>query len=734
MPTDQTPPIDATASQPFVHRLRGEKDAPFPFPRANAEQVKDASIMVIAEKNSTTESLQDQLNSAGFSNILSCTDSTNAVNKIIERLPDVIILDLVTPVDGVEILTQIRKLPATSRIPVVTFAADFSVEMRTRLLNLGANDFLHTPIDTQELVARVRNRLAAKIAFDDLAERSAQLQAEVLQDSLTGLANRRAFDFELNRRVTEWERQRSPVSLLLIDVDHFKRINDHYGHHTGDLILVEFANIIKMATRKMDLPCRIGGEEFAVILPSTHPQESKQLAERVRLAIEDAQIKVQQTVIRLTASFGIANAMKGDDSALIYRRADTALYTSKQRGRNCSTLHNGTKCVAVTANLVHDETTSKQLPAQQSGSFNIHATSILIIDDEPPSTAAAKRYLQQGGFDRIQTMTNSKIAWEEIRQSLPDLVLLGVDLPGSNGIEILQQIRSNPNTCSIPVVILTSPMSSEIKEHALAKGANDFLDKPIKPSELLTRVRNTMMAKAHFDLVENYNTQLEHEVQLRTQQLASSRREVIQCLARASELREDRTGQHVLRIGCYAAIVARQLGFTGEQVVDLEHAAQLHDIGKIGVADTNLSKPDRLSRQEYEAMKDHCRMGSNLIRDTPAEEGSKISHLIDECSSPVMRLAALVAETHHEKWDGSGYPRGLKGEAIPIEGRITAICDVFDAISTPRPYQQAFPLDECFEIIEDGRGSHFDPAVVDAFFARQDEIVQAYTDFVNHSR
>jgi putative two-component system response regulator len=283
-------------------------------------------------------------------------------------------------------------------------------------------------------------------------------------------------------------------------------------------------------------------------------------------------------------------------------------------------------------------------------------------------------------------------------------------------------------------LILTSTTDTETKVKALNLGANDFLHKPVNSSELLARVRNTLMAKAHVDLLSGYSEKLELEVQIRTAELVASRREAIQCLARAAEMRDDKTGQHVIRVGRYAAIIASELGFSQEQIVDLEHAAQLHDVGKIGVPDAILNKPDKLTAEEFEKIKTHCQAGSRIIRDDsrmePLEDSSSpVGEFLGECSSPVMRLAALVAESHHEKWDGSGYPRGLAGEEIPIEGRITAVCDVFDAVSTSRPYKKAYPLEKCFKIIAEGRGTHFDPTIVDAFFSRHRDIIVAYKEY-----
>ena len=513
-------------------------------------------------------------------------------------------------------------------------------------------------------------------------------------------------------------------------------VNDRYGHQAGDLTLQQIAKEIRVATRKMDLVCRIGGEEFAVILPVTRQCESHQAAERIRRRIENIEIEVDSAKFGVTVSVGVANSMKGDDASLLFRRADAALYASKQNGRNRSMIHDGGRCVVVDGTDRGNASSGPLTNHKEPVDANIIACGVMIIDDEPSTVAVVKKYLSQGGFERLSTETDSQVAFERIQRELPDLVLMDIRMPNIDGLGVLKQIRNGDLTRNIPVVFLTSSTDTETKVNALNMGANDFLHKPVNSSELLARVRNTLLAKAHMDLLEGYSAKLEHEVQMRTTELVASRREAIQCLARAAEMRDDKTGQHVLRVGRYAAIIAEELGFSPEQIVDLEHAAQLHDVGKIGVPDAILNKPDKLTAEEFEQIKDHCRAGSRIIRDDSMgnnDSKDQIGDFLDSCSSPVMRLAALVAETHHEKWDGSGYPRGLAGIDIPIEGRITAVCDVFDAVSTSRPYKKAFPLERCFQIILEGSGTHFDPEVVHAFFRQQKEIIEAFLEYSDES-
>ncbi len=715
-------------AQPII--IDSEHSSPFSYPRPTDELVKQAKIMVIDDDESTTEVIRKYLSSCEFTNIETVNNSSSAIDRISKFYPDLVILDLMMPVNGAVILSQIRSDRSLCNIPVLALTAERNEENRSKLLNLGANDFLNKPIIANELLARVRNTLSSKVAFDELKAQSEQLKQDVLLDTLTGCANRRAFDFELNRKMLEWTRQRTHFALLMIDIDLFKKVNDTFGHQPGDLALQMIADTISKTTREIDLVCRVGGEEFAVIMPVSNKAESARAAERIRLAVEASPIVLKGQKVHLTVSIGIANTLKGDDTSLIFRRCDAALYGSKQRGRNCTTFHDGSSCVAV-ENVNNQNMMRPLLDDHVPEQLKVTSSKVMIIDDEPSTAFVVKKYLKTAGFERLLVETDSRNVVASIITEKPDLLLLDVHMPHVTGMEVLERIRQIESVASTPVIFLTSSNDADLRVQALNLGANDFLNKPVVVSELIARVRNTLLAKAHVDLLASYSAKLEQQVETRTAELISSRREAIQCLARAAELRDDITGRHVIRVGRYAAIIAREFEYTPQQIIDLEHAAQLHDVGKIGIPDAILNKPENLTENEFETMKNHCRSGSRIISGEKLDANKSLSQvrsIVDECSSPVMRLAALVAETHHEKWDGTGYPHALSGQDIPLEGRITAICDVFDAISTKRPYKDAYPIEKCFEIIKDGSGRHFDPAVVNAFFRRRFEILEAYNE------
>ena len=727
---------EANPSCPLVSPA--QVSSPFAYPRATDESVRNAKITIVDDELALTQIVQLKLREVGFRNFDIINDSAVAVERIALTAPDVVLLDVhMSPVNGWQILDSLRRDLRTQHIPVLIMTGSDDEETRVTAFNLGALDFLAKPIITSELIARVRNTLAAKIYRDMMTSYSLQLETDVLTDALTGIANRRAFDYELKRRMVDWNRQRIPLCLLMVDIDHFKLANDRYGHQAGDAGLQQLAKILKASLREMDLISRFGGEEFGLILPYSTLKEAKAVAERSRELIADHRYSSNEQEFRLTASVGVAEVMHGDDTERLIRRADSALYKAKRNGRNRCYVHDGTKSEAIIPSLTPiGETLSPELLVRydSSSESRLEDKRIAIIDDEPHIIALVCKYLRDAGYQHFIKIHDASQAMQTLRSEAPDLVLLDIRMPKVSGLEILQSLREDPQFQSLPVLIFTSATDMDTKVESLRLGANDYCEKPLHVGELLVRVRNTLMAKAHLDGLADYSSTLEQEVESRTVELAASHREAIQCLARAAEMRDDNTGRHTIRVGRYATIIARELGFGAERIAWLEHAAQLHDVGKIGVPDSILLKPGPLSKDEFQTMQHHCLFGSRIINnDNSAKIAEKPASFetitVGGPKSPLMRMAAIVAETHHERWDGTGYPRGLKGDEIPIEGRITAVADVFDALSTSRPYKNAMPLEQCFKILFENRGSHFDPTVLDAFFRCKSEIIRTFEEY-----
>lgn len=363
---------------------------------------------------------------------------------------------------------------------------------------------------------------------------------------------------------------------------------------------------------------------------------------------------------------------------------------------------------------------------------------ILIVDDEPINIKVITKYLNELGYTRCEGLSDARQAVALITMNAPDLVILDVMMPFVSGIEILTQLRENPETAHLPVLVLTASVDRATRLSVLESGATDFLNKPIDPSELSPRVRNALTVKKFNDSLKNQARDLEQAVRTRTAELESSRQDIIHCLARAAEFRDDDTGHHVLRVGRYAGLIAQSMGLDPEIVYQIRQAAQLHDIGKIGIPDSILLKTGKLEPDEFERMQKHTCLGKRVIERLPPHEWDELrrhvqigAQILDIPRSPVLQMAARIALTHHEWWNGQGYPLGLAGEDIPLEGRITAVADVFDALSSKRPYKAPFPRERCFQIISDERGTHFDPQVVDAFFAMRDAIVQVQIELAD---
>lgn len=356
---------------------------------------------------------------------------------------------------------------------------------------------------------------------------------------------------------------------------------------------------------------------------------------------------------------------------------------------------------------------------------------IMIIDDEETNILMVQAFLQQNGYHEFLSTTDPRDALGIIRKENPDLILLDINMPHVNGLEIMRCLAADTAMRHLPVIVLTAAADPEVKKKALELGASDFLTKPVDPHHLIPRVRNALVIKSHMDDIAGENARLDAMVRRRTEDLSQSRQQLILSLAKAAEHRDDDTGNHVLRVGRYAGVIARALEWSEPRVQMLELAAQLHDVGKIGIPDAILFKPGKLDPQEWELMRKHCSFGKDIIEPISEPDLYKLrahtrmgADMLHVRSSPMMMMAARIAQTHHERWDGTGYPIGLAGEDIPIEGRITAVADVFDALSSKRCYKEAFPRKKCFEIIAEGKGNHFDPKVVDAFFSRSEEIIE----------
>ena len=348
---------------------------------------------------------------------------------------------------------------------------------------------------------------------------------------------------------------------------------------------------------------------------------------------------------------------------------------------------------------------------------------IVFVDDDARILDGFKRMLRRMADEwDCQYATSADDAWERILADVPDAIVSDLNMPGKSGEELLTMVRSYAPTSMVPFILLTGNNESRHRITCLEKGATDYLNKPCDFTEMVVRLRNALTLKEFQDEVRRQNDILESRVKDRTLELESSQREVILRLARAAELRDSATGRHILRVGLLSRLIAEEIGFDQEGVNSMFLASTLHDIGKLGIADAILLKPAKLTEQEYTAMQAHCRIGADILRDDLQStfrllSGGKAG------TNKLLELAAEIAETHHERWDGTGYPKGLKGEQIPLSGRVVAVADVFDALCSVRPYKKGLSPNESLEAIREGAGTHFDPTVVGAFLMRQDDAI-----------
>lgn len=355
---------------------------------------------------------------------------------------------------------------------------------------------------------------------------------------------------------------------------------------------------------------------------------------------------------------------------------------------------------------------------------------ILVVDDEAITRRLLEKLLRAEGYE-VALACSGEEALNELMLRDADTVLLDMRMPGMSGLEVCRRIRSDARSLYTPVLFVTASSDRELRRKGMEAGADDFVNKPFDQVELMARIRNNVRVKRYYERLERQKEQLEAAVLERTVALndtiarltriqgevRSSQEETIYRLSRAAEFRDDETGLHLQRMSRYCQIIARRVGFGEEMCELLRIASPMHDVGKIGIPDRILLKPGRLTADEFTIMKTHAEIGYRILT------GSNAAPL---------ELAATIAHSHHEKWDGCGYPRGLRGEEIPLPGRIAAIADVFDALNSVRPYKPAWKLEEALALMRAGRGSHFDPTLLDLFFDVLPEILEIRDRFVDH--
>lgn len=341
---------------------------------------------------------------------------------------------------------------------------------------------------------------------------------------------------------------------------------------------------------------------------------------------------------------------------------------------------------------------------------------ILIVEDDKINRTILQHILSSAGFRNIRALPNATRLIRQYQAFHPDLLVLDLHMPKVSGFDIMNALKKAYPDDYLPILVISADNDDRVHLRALSSGAKDFLNKPYDPPKVLLRCRNVIETKLLHAEVKSKNIDLERIVRERTEELHKSRLEVIQRLGYAAERRDTDTGAHIVRMSRYCEAVARAMGMEEEECELILNTSPLHDVGKIAIPDSILLKPGPLTADEFEVMKTHAAIGGGMLANS---------------DSDFLKMAEQIARTHHERWDGKGYPDGLQGENIPIAGRICAVCDVFDALTSERPYKKAWTLEAAVKEIKKMSGTFFDPDVVEAFLKAFPEI-RAINKAVGH--
>ncbi|MFQ5589543.1 MAG: diguanylate cyclase [Phycisphaerae bacterium] len=866
-------------------------------------------ILLIDDDPEALRLLESHLTSGGHQ-VLTATNGAEAMQILLSEGPPMVITDWMMPkVDGLELCRRIHSHEGIAFVYIIVVTAHSDEDRIVEALDAGADDCISKPFRRKELLARVRagsrviqlradldrrnrevHRFNAEMALahSKLHDANEKLRHMATTDELTGLTNRRA---SMQRLAEHWmsaSRHSDALACIMLDIDHFKGINDTYGHAVGDLVLKETAGVLRRKARTEEQVCRIGGEEFLVICPRTTESEAAIAAERLCRSVEENKIDTGAHQLSVTISLGVAErrpAMLSPDDLLAV--ADRALYTAKRDGRNIVRL--ASRCERETApdEDAHDDLSAEppSLPACAGPEDTLYA---LVVASDVQLRKACRKLLEQEGY-AVREAPDQRSALESIGQASPSMI---VTASGKSGGELAERVRAfkkHPGAGDSIVLVITEEGGSTKTGFAFAAGADECVSQEVLARELPARVRSAVRGRGlrkelssdhemrgeqslamnllldfSRDLVslENLDDVLEKTV-LVTAQLSCSRRvsvmlpdpqrrhlllahsigiersreteirvpvgagicgrvfqsgepvvgnketdlelrdqrydsdffvsapliskaltgseytvgvlnvsdrlgrkpfgpfeiecidlvcniaaaaiherltrrsrddardSIVIALATLAEYRDSDTGRHVDRVAHFCRIIAEELRsveqyrevITDQFISDIQRAAPLHDIGKVAVPDSILFKPGPLSDEEIVVMRAHAAIGATTIR--------SVNERVP--GAGFLKMAEEIAHAHHEWYDGTGYPRGLCGDDIPLSARIAAVADVYDALTTRRSYKDAMPHTQALEIICSSKGVHFHPDVVEAFRRRQKDFSRLATELADNA-